>query len=197
VNDPAAPAADGRVARGERTRAAIVEAFLDLVSEGVVSPRARQIADRAGVSIRTIFQHFADLEALRTDVVTLQSERLRPYLAPLSGAGDLHGRITELVGERARLFEYITPVRRAMETSGISDTFDRGRSELDRRLRAQLEQQLAPELAALDRDGRATRLAAADALSSFACWDHLRRTQGRSVLQARRALTTALEALFP
>lgn len=192
----AVSATDGRVARGERTRAAIVEAFLDLVSEGVASPRARQIADRAGVSVRTIFQHFADLETLRADVVAVQAERLRPYLAPLSAAGDLDDRVEELVLARADLFEFIAPVRRAMELAGTSETLDRGRHELDGRLRDQLERQFAPELRSLGREERAARAAAAHAVGSFPAWDHLRRTQSRSVLQSRRAVATTLRALL-
>jgi AcrR family transcriptional regulator len=187
---------DGRIARGERTRAAIVEAFLDLLSEGVDQPRARQIAARAGVSVRTIFQHFDDLEGLRSDVVAAQAERLAPFFEDLDSTGELPGRIAALATRRAELFEFISPVRRAIETAGRSETFDRGRRQLDRRLRAQLEAQFPAELAAMERSERAARLAAADALCSYAAWDHLRRAQGKSVLQARRALVEALGALL-
>lgn len=196
ADGPTTRATDGRVARGERTRAAIVEAFLDLLSEGVDQPRARRIADRAGVSVRTIFQHFDDLEGLRADVVAAQAERLAPFFEDLDADGPLPDRIVALATRRAELFEFITPVRRAMEGAGRSSTFDRGRRQLDRRLRTQLEQQFAAELAAMERSERSARLAAADALCSYPAWDHLRRTQGRSVLQARRTLVEALTVLL-
>ena len=56
---------DGRAARGERSRAAVATALLDLLEEGIVEPTAGQIAARAKVSERLVFHHFADLEVLR------------------------------------------------------------------------------------------------------------------------------------
>ena len=50
--------ADGRRMRSERSRDAIIEAALQLVQEGILVPTAQQIADRAGVAMRTFFRHF-------------------------------------------------------------------------------------------------------------------------------------------
>jgi AcrR family transcriptional regulator len=187
---------DGRVARGLRTRTAIVEAFLDLVTEGVERPRANQVAARAGVSVRTIYQHFSDLEALRADVVAVQSERLRPFLRPIEAHGDLRTRVEALATRRAELYEHIAPIRRAMERTGVTPVLDEGRRRLDRILRSQLEQLFEPELSALERPERTMVLAGLDALSSYAAWDHLRRSQRRSVLQARRIVGESLTALL-
>src|SRR3954470_18279608 len=52
---------DGRTARATRTREAVVSAVLDLVNEGNPKPTAREIADRAGVSLRSVYVHFDDL----------------------------------------------------------------------------------------------------------------------------------------
>ncbi len=190
------PSPDGRVARGERTRAAIVEAFVDLVGDGVAHPRARQIAERAGVSVRSIFQHFEDLDGVRADVVALQARRIRPLVDGLDPDGDIGTRITALVDQRARLYEFVTPMRRTMESAGSSEAIERGLHELDTTLRSQVAAQFAPELQALERTSRQDLLAALDAWCSFATWDHLRRSGGRSVLQARRALRTGLGRLL-
>jgi TetR/AcrR family transcriptional regulator of autoinduction and epiphytic fitness len=61
---PAPATTDGRVLRGERNREAIVEALLELYQEGDPQPPARAIAERAGVSLRTVFQHFNDMDTL-------------------------------------------------------------------------------------------------------------------------------------
>lgn len=55
---------DGRTLRAERTRAAIIDAHMALMLEGDPQPTARRVAERAGVSLRTLWGHFADLEAL-------------------------------------------------------------------------------------------------------------------------------------
>ena len=78
---------DGRVLRGARTRSGIVQALLDLLNDGVLAPTAAQIADRAGVSVRSVFQHFADMEALYGDLAAEQRERSAPGTP--DGAGRL------------------------------------------------------------------------------------------------------------
>ena len=60
-----APQLDGRRRRSERTRQLIVEAYLDLLREHPQIPTAVQIADRAGISVRSVFERFADRLALR------------------------------------------------------------------------------------------------------------------------------------
>ena len=49
------PSSDGRLRRGERSREAIVAALFELVGEGVLQPTAQQVAERAGVGIRSVF----------------------------------------------------------------------------------------------------------------------------------------------
>ena len=62
--EAAARQRDGRTVRAERTRQALVDALLGLLDAGVLSPTAAAIAQRAGVSERSLFQHFPDREAL-------------------------------------------------------------------------------------------------------------------------------------
>jgi hypothetical protein len=52
---------DGRVARSHRSRRAIVDAMRALHAEGDLRPTAPRVAERAGVSLRTVWQQFADM----------------------------------------------------------------------------------------------------------------------------------------
>ena len=56
---------DGRRLRSERTKQLIVEAYMSLVRENSQMPTAIQIAERAGYSVRSVFERFPDLVALR------------------------------------------------------------------------------------------------------------------------------------
>ena len=56
---------DGRRLRSERTKQLIVEAYLLLLREGNRNPTAAQTAERAGYSVRSVFERFPDLHALR------------------------------------------------------------------------------------------------------------------------------------
>src|SRR5947207_8979528 len=68
VPRPARPARiDGRRLRSERTRQRIIEAYLSLLRENPVvpMPTAAHIAQRAGYSVRSVFERFPDLGKLR------------------------------------------------------------------------------------------------------------------------------------
>lgn len=61
-----------------RSRRAICDACLDLVQEGVLQPGAEQVAERAGLSRRSIFYHFRDLAELYDAVVEAGMQRCAP-----------------------------------------------------------------------------------------------------------------------
>lgn len=55
---------DGRTARSERTKAAILLATRVAMRAGIFRPTVVDIAKAAGCSVRSVFQHFATAEAL-------------------------------------------------------------------------------------------------------------------------------------
>lgn len=65
VSDTAPEA--GRVRQRRRTRAAIVNAAAELISQGQTSPGVNEIAEAADVSRRTIYQYFPTLDQLLLD----------------------------------------------------------------------------------------------------------------------------------
>src|SRR3954449_1707672 len=74
---------DGRAARSVRTRRAIVDAMRALHHEGDLRPTAPRIAERAGVSVRTVWQHFDDLETLLVEAGRRDLEIARSFVAPI------------------------------------------------------------------------------------------------------------------
>ena len=109
----AAEKIDGRTARARRTREAIVDATLALLDAGNLRPSADEIAERAGVSPRSIFQHFGDRETLQRAVGARQTERVVQIVEHLPDTGPLDARLDAFVDQRARVLEFITPVRRS------------------------------------------------------------------------------------
>src|SRR4051812_13114522 len=104
---------DGRAARARRTRDAIVTALLELLEEGDLRPTGDLIAGRAGVSERSIFQHFPERDQLLAAVGERQRERVLAIVERIPPELPLDERIDRLVDQRARVWEYIAPVRRA------------------------------------------------------------------------------------
>ena len=94
--------ADGRAARSHRTRRAIVEAMRTLHGEGDLRPRASCIAERAGVGKRTVWQQFADMEALLVEASRRDLEILMTMLWPINAGLPLDERITRFVSRNGR-----------------------------------------------------------------------------------------------
>jgi len=175
---------DGRLERGQRNRAAIVRALFDLVGEGVLQPTAQQVADRAGVGIRTVFRHFADMESLLSEVNGRVREHALPLFQEASSGGGLEERARELVERRVRLFERIAPYKRSGNLQRWrSRVVEREQAIMVRKLRADLLGWL-PELQSAEPE----TVEALDAALSFEVWDRLRTDQRLGRERARAAL---------
>ena len=78
---PAAAAAptteDGRHARRDRNRLAVVDAMLELYVEGNLDPSSDEIAERAGLSPRSLFRYFEDLDDLGQEVFLIVRRQLK------------------------------------------------------------------------------------------------------------------------
>ncbi len=182
----ASATADGRVQRGARTRAAIVDALLSLLERGGAQPTAREVAETAGVSLRSVFQHFADMESLYASCVERQFARLEELRAPINPGGPVGTRAQEFVEQRAHLYERIAPVRRAaLALSPNSAVIRDGLAASATEHRQAVAVTFAHELQHGD---RRERLAAAEVATCFDTWDHLRRVQRLSVAASERVV---------
>jgi TetR/AcrR family transcriptional regulator of autoinduction and epiphytic fitness len=189
---------DGRVARGERTRRALAEAMISLLEEGHHNPTGRLIAERAGVSLRLVFHHFDDLEAILRASVAVQGERHWWRIQPVEVSNPLSKRVRIIVRQRADLYESIASVRRV--ALGMERRSPSVAAELERSrkiLRDHLQATFAAELAGCSGAARRRLVDALDAATSFENWEGLR-LSGRSDADARRAIELLVEsALAP
>ena len=183
---------DGRARRGERSRRQIVGALFALVGEGVLQPTAQQVADRAGVGLRTVFRHFEDVDSLFAEMDARLRGEVTPLLASPIAAGALAARVRALVATRAAFFERIAPYKRAGNVQRWRSAFlASNHRTLVRELRAALVRWL-PELA----DARPEVVEALDLALSFEAWDRLRSEQRLGVERARETLEHLVLALL-
>ncbi len=188
---------DGRTARARRTREAIVEACVTLVTDGDVRPTAPRIAEEAGVSVRSVFQHFADLEALFTMVAERAVAEVVDLLRPISADLPFEERLELLVAQRARLHEAITPIRRAAAVHAPMSPAIRGRVQAGHEfLRAEVAQVFAPELEGVAPEQRERLLDMVDVASTWASWDVVRTLDGRSCEEAAAVMTEMIRAVL-
>jgi AcrR family transcriptional regulator len=189
---------DGRLLRRERNREAVVEALLDLYRGGNLRPSTEEIATRSGLSPRSLFRYFDDVDDLTRTAVRHQHERAQ-HLVPI-GAGPhepLAHRVDTLVAQRFRLF---AAVGNAAAVARLRAPFQPVLDLEVRRnrafLRAQIEDLFAPELAGMDAGRAAAALAAADVLTSFESCRLLLDDQALSAARARAAVALGLLAIL-
>lgn len=169
------PAVDGRAARSAKTRDAIADALLDLLADGRPRPTAREIAERAAVSVRSVYVHFDDLEDLFCVAAKRHFARVAPILAPAPATGTLAERADALVRQRFRLHAQAGAVARATRLhAAFSPTLARILREAHARSRADLERVFAQELRDLGTAQRTRSVAVLDVLTGSDAWETLR-----------------------
>ncbi len=187
---------DGRLARAQETRRLLVEALLALVDEGATAPTTRQVAERAGVSLRIVFHRFRGTQGLLVAGVALQSERHRDILfaIPPKGAADL--RIRVLCRQRRLYFEALTPVFRVAQARPDAAGALRNLLAEDRsRMRHQLAGTFAPEVAPRGAE-TGDLLDALEQALGWASWRALRDVRGLTPAAAERAMAFTAERLL-
>ena len=185
---------DGRRARRHRSRDLAVDALLDLLNEGVSRPTAQQVAERSGVSLRSIFRIFDDVQSLHTAASERQMSRVRHLFVDIPDAGTLEERVTATVATTTRLYEGVAPIRRAAlraapESNPLQLQLQRARGWL----RAEIDRVFVDELRRIDDPDVA---AALEAALSFETWDQLRTAQGRSSERTAASMRHTVRALL-
>jgi AcrR family transcriptional regulator len=186
---------DGRRARRDRSRDQAVDAFLDLVEEGVTRPTAQQVAERSGVSLRSIFRIFDDVETLHTEAAGRQLARSRHLYVEVPDTGELGERTAAMVETLDRLYREIAPVRRvglrlAPDSPALQSQLGRARGWLVGEAARVFRQELDA------RPQRGLDLAALELLLSFEAWDQLASAQDLSDEERRAVLERAVLAVL-
>ena len=187
----------GRGDRVARTREAIVSSTLTLAMEGEVAPIVRDIAKLAGVSARTVFQHFADTAELYVAVLgrVLTGVRGAPQAGPSSAA--LDERISAVIGQRAGSYEKLLPMWTFVETlQRRSSEAGEQVSELYTANREQLAECFGQELTTLTGEKRERTLNALAMALTPESWIVLRERLGLTVDQAHEEWRFILKAIF-
>lgn len=189
--------ADGRAARSHRTRRAILDAMRSLHAEGDLRPTVPRIAARAGVSLRTVWQQFADREALLIEAVRRDREIQRSLVSRIDPGQPLAARVDAFIAQRTRVLEEMTPTWRAARVhQPFSDQLQHDRKRRNSGGRSEIEQVFAPELTRLAAQQRARLVDALHAISLWSFWETLRTDLELSPLGAREILNSTFTALL-
>lgn len=186
----------GRGDRVARTREAIVSSTLTLAMEGEVAPIVRDIAKLAGVSARTVFQHFADTAELYVAVLGRVLTGLRGEAQP-APAGALDERISAVIGLRAGRYEKLLPMWTFLETlQRRSSEAGEQVNQLYATNREQLAECFGEELTGLTGEKRERALNALSMALAPESWIVLRERLGLTNDQAREEWRFIVKAIF-
>ena len=184
------PHSDGRRRRSQNSRDRIVAAMMALVGEGQLSPIAEQVAERAGVGLRSVFRHFTDMDSLFAEMAAKVTLQYQPALAPFV-APDWRGQLAESIDRRIGIFEDLLPFKRAADVHRHrSKAIEATHGITQKLLRARLADLLPPHLT-----GDSAALETLDFLLSIETWQRLRVEQGLTVAAARAIIETQVRAL--
>jgi AcrR family transcriptional regulator len=185
---------DGRRLRRQQNREAVIDALLASFREGNYQPSSREIAERAGLSPRSLFRYFDDIDDLHRAATTRELRRARPLLEiGIGPEAAIDAKIRAVVIARVRLYEQTVPSATAARIA--AHRYPVLATELAARrsfLRAQIAELFAPELAR----SAAALLPAVDVLCSFESYELLRLDQRLSRPRTETALIAALSALL-
>jgi TetR/AcrR family transcriptional regulator of autoinduction and epiphytic fitness len=189
---------DGRRARRERSRVAVVDAVFALVRDGKIPPTAEDVAARAGVSVSSVFRNFDGLDDMQRQAFDVFSERFA-HLFEVAALRDVAraDRIGGHVRARLELFETAGPMmyiarHRALDHQPMADAVGRNRLVLADQTRANF----APEVGQLTPSEAANLVAVIDSLTSPEAYEVMGAANSRSHRQIGRAWTTALTSLL-
>jgi AcrR family transcriptional regulator len=198
MNADALPTIDGRRARRDQNRDRVVDALLEIYREGDLQPSVAQVAERSGVSHRSVFRYFEDLDELYR--VSVERQFLAMFdLLRLSriGEGPLADRIDTIVENRQGIYDVAENVARVGQMlAPVEPVIAANRRDMAARAVEQVSQQFAAELSRLsDADRAAAREAIAMALSIDSI-DYLRHGRGLDRAAASAAIRATLRGLL-
>ncbi len=186
---------DGRVERTSATRNNILAMTRELILEGMVDPTARQIAERAGITTRTLFRHFPDMESLYRSFIEAaeaQATAVMDESFPEGSPEQWQQLLQVVIDRRVRVYESLLPLYISAIWSKYRATPGDARRYKGTRRRRNRLKALLPEPIASD----PILFEAIDGLLGIDYWVSLRRDQRLSVSKSSAVLRLALEKLI-
>jgi AcrR family transcriptional regulator len=187
-------AVDGRSLRRERNRQDIVDALLGLIENGETEISAALIASKAGLSERSIFRYFDDVNDLYRSVCDLAfSKEIEYALIDDAGVGSLDTKIENFVNQRVRIYTMNEKIAPAARSFAFKNPIIKNQLVVGRKLlRTQIMKHFAEELSVFDKQQQQVAVAIIDSLTTFEHYDMMRSDQKMSVQTIKSVLTESI-----
>jgi AcrR family transcriptional regulator len=189
---------DGRTARRNRNKDAVLDALIALASEGdgLTEPSVEAIAERAAVSYRSVYRYFEDrTELMLSAIGRVMGDHYAIFDLEGLGDGSFDTRTARLIEVRLAAYRRLAPltriaVRLRADEPAVAEAYEDVRGQM----REQLESQFAPELDAVASQDRAGVIAAIDAMFQAESLDYLAYHEELDDTEIARILTRHIRA---
>lgn len=178
--------------RSARSHKRIVDAVHELVHAGNVSPSSEEVAEKAGVGLRTVFRHFKNMESLYREVSELVSEQIQPLIEDPFESTDWRGRFEELLDRKEKLFEEGAMYYLAGRVHRHESTFMLAEHQRNVAGERKTLTKVLPSHVTKDRE----LIDALELVLSFDSWIRLRQDQGLSIRESRDTIRRLVKAVL-
>jgi AcrR family transcriptional regulator len=198
-NDPSAlREVDGRTARKNSNRDAVVEAALQLFQAGKSNVKMEDLAEASGISVRSAYRYFANVdEVLEAAMVANLSQYGHLFEIDNLGRGPLPERIRALVAARVNLisaaYPMITAVLRHVHADNAIGAQVRWRLQ---HMYLQNAEMFGSEFSRMTAVESRQIAAAVDSLLGYYTFDSMTNRLGFSSVEAEAAIVHSLELLL-
>ena len=189
---------DGRTARRHRNKTAVLDAVIELFSEDNLTPGVHEVADRSGVSLRSVYRYFEDVDELIAAAIERHVQRADArFEMPGLGVGPTAERIPRFCANRVSFYTSVRSVYRASVVRA-ADHPQLAENIADRRARLELQttQMFAPELGEMDGDRAKIVCSTLDTLSQFDSIEYQYRTRGHDADRTTDFLVKAFSEIL-
>ncbi len=169
-----------------------------LLRENPQAPTASEVAERAGYSVRSIFERFPSLHALRLAAVDFALAQANANSLTTGFDGDRQSRLKAHVERRARACIEWLPLWRAINaTKGDSEEVETRIIFVRTATIKRIELMYLPELSTLPELERRQIVLAIDAIIDFESWARMRDFFGLSFEEGCAIWIGAIDRLLP
>ena len=173
---------DGRKLRSIKSQNIIVDALMQLIKKGILEPTAQQVADAAGISIRTVFRQMEDMETLFFKMDEKIKHSYKKVIDSVEPKGNLLDRIHGLINLETKIFEdNLLFVRSTLDIKFKYKTLQNNHQKADKDLKLLLYKWL-PEMNNLDNSLQILL----NSMNSVGYWIELRENQMLSAKDATK-----------
>lgn len=197
MSDADGPSVDGRRARRDRNREAVIAATMDILNTGDGFFGLQEVAERSGVSLRSVHRYFEDSEEVALAAIDGFARRHRERVPFTPPVGTLVERIDAWVefrldGHREVGLPAVAALARANRSAKVAAVMEAMRWQVVRGV----ESTFRPELDALPPDDRQATLAMAHSITLIEAWENLVQRHGLTTDELRAVWRSQLRALF-